>query len=198
MSSASDDPDAVGTPARGPDIVCWARQTAVRELASLTGRLRHVRAVAACAAELAPAVPAADRPVLVAAAWVHDIGYAPTLAVLGFHPVDGARFVHRQGYERLARLVAHHSGAFFEAQERDLLDELTVFPAESGAVADALTCADMTTGPQGQRCSFDGRISEILHRYDPMHPVHRAVRRSRPVLGAAVERTLSRLRGVTP
>jgi hypothetical protein len=34
-------------------------------------------------------VPAADRPVLIAAAWLHDIGYAPGLPETGFHPLDG-------------------------------------------------------------------------------------------------------------
>ena len=30
---------------------------------------------------------------VVCAAWLHDIGYAPVLAVTGFHSLDGARFL---------------------------------------------------------------------------------------------------------
>lgn len=53
----------------------------------------------------------ADRPALIAAAWLHDVGYAPSLAVTGFHPLHGARYVRALGHERIAGLVAHHSGA---------------------------------------------------------------------------------------
>ena len=40
-------------------------------------RWLHTQGVASRAAELAVTVPAADRSVLIAAAWLHDIGYAP-------------------------------------------------------------------------------------------------------------------------
>ncbi len=54
----------------------------------------------------------------------------------------------------------------------------------------------MTTGPAGQRLAFEVRIAEILERYPPGHPVHRAISRSRPTLAAAVERTARQLAGV--
>ena len=38
--------------------------------------------------------------------------------------VDGAYYLRAHGQERLARLVAHHSGARFEAAERGLVGEL--------------------------------------------------------------------------
>ena len=57
---------------------------------------------------------------LIAAAYLHDIGYAPELEDTGFHPLDGARWLRAQGQERLACLVAHHSGAWFEAEARGL------------------------------------------------------------------------------
>jgi hypothetical protein len=69
-----------------------------------------------------------DRETLVAAAYFHDIGYAPELAKTGFHPLDGARFIRERGHERLARLVAHHSGARIEAQLRGITDYLDEFP----------------------------------------------------------------------
>ena len=50
-------------------------------------------------------LPAEDADLLVAAALLHDVGYAPSLNRLGFHAVDGARFLRAQGQERLARLV---------------------------------------------------------------------------------------------
>jgi hypothetical protein len=79
-----------------------------------------VQAAAAQAGRIAPAVlPAEERETLIAAAWLHDIGYAPALAKTGFHPLDGARHLEALGVDRrLCCLVAHHSGATFEAEER--------------------------------------------------------------------------------
>jgi HD domain len=64
---------------------------------------------------------AATADCLVAAAWLHDIGYAPSVRVTGFHPVDGAFFARREGFDELVvSLVAFHSGAPAEAQERGI------------------------------------------------------------------------------
>jgi hypothetical protein len=117
----------------------------------------------------------------------------PDRAGLGFHPVDGARYVRQQGQERVASLVAYYSGAQFEAEERGLVDALAEFEPEDGPLLDTLTYADMTTGPAGQGVDLEERIAEILERYAPDDPVHRAVSRSHPVLREAVERTRARL-----
>jgi hypothetical protein len=132
---------------------------------------------------------------LVAAALLHDVGYAPSLNRLRFHAVDGARFLRAQGQERLARLVAHHSGARFEAEERGLVEALAAFPASDGPVMDGLTFADMTTGPAGQPMTLERRIEEVQRRYRSDNPVHRAIVRARPELQAAIDRTRQRLDG---
>jgi hypothetical protein len=173
----------------------WAKVQAERLIAPLGNRWVHVQAVAHQAGSVAAALSAEDGDALVAAAFLHDIGYAPSLNRLGFHPVDGAQFLRGLGQERLACLVAHHSGARFEAEERGLVDELAAFPAEAGPVMDALTYADMTTGPAGQPMTLDQRVDEILRRYPPDDPVHRAIVRAQPLLQAAVERTWRRLNG---
>jgi hypothetical protein len=173
----------------------WATAQAERLIGPLGDRWAHVQAVARQAGRVAAAFSPEDGDVLVAAALLHDIGYAPSLNRLGFHPVDGARFLRGLGRERLACLVAHHSGARFEAEERGLVDELAAFPAEEGAVMDALTYADMTTGPAGQPMTLDQRVDEIMRRYPPDDPVHRAIVRARPLLQAAVSQTLRRLNG---
>jgi HD superfamily phosphodiesterase len=58
------------------------------------------------------------------AAWLHDIGYAPGLAVTGLHALDGARYLRdaQHADAMLCRLVAHHSWAIIEARERGLAD----------------------------------------------------------------------------
>jgi hypothetical protein len=104
-----------------------------------------VQAVAARADELRPAVPVADRSLLVTAAWLHDIGYSPALRETGFHPLDGARYLAGAGHP-LAALVAHHSGARFVAEVRGLVAELAGF----AFVEDASDrCADLC-GPDGR------------------------------------------------
>ncbi|KWW98699.1 Metal dependent phosphohydrolase [Carbonactinospora thermoautotrophica] len=174
----------------------WAAELSESLLSSLGDRWRHVQGVARRAVEIADAVPEWDRPVLVAAAWLHDIGYGPAVRCTGFHPLDGARYLESQGVDRrLCCLVAHHSAALVEAEERGLVDELGAFELEDGPVLDALVYADMTTGPQGQRLTFDQRIEEILSRYGEGTVVHRAILRARPVLAGAVERTERRLAG---
>jgi HD domain len=173
----------------------WAKAQAERLIASLGDRWAHVQAVAGEAHRVAAVLPTHDGDLLVAAAYLHDIGYAPSLNRLGFHPVDGAWFIRTHGQERLACLVAHHSGARFEAEERGLVDELAAFPVEDGPVMDALIFADMTTGPVGQPMTLDERISDVQRRYPPDDPVPRAMVRARPLLQAAIDRTRHRLDG---
>lgn len=44
-----------------------------------------------------------DTDVLVAAAWLRDIGYAPEVVDTGFHPLDGARWLRRDTERRLMK-----------------------------------------------------------------------------------------------
>jgi predicted hydrolase (HD superfamily) len=78
----------------------------------LPRRWAHVQGVAARARSLAP-VLGADAGLLEAAAWLHDIGYAPGLAVTGLHALDGARYLRDAQHAdamlcRLASLLRHH------------------------------------------------------------------------------------------
>jgi hypothetical protein len=178
------------------ELPSWAEQQAAALLTGLGDRWSHIQAVAEQGRRVSAALAPEDRPYLIAAARLHDVGYAPPLNRLGFHPVDGARYVREQGQERLASLVAYHSGARFEAEERGLVDALAEFALEDGPLLDALIYADMTTGPAGQRVDLEERIAEILERYPPADPVHRAIRRSHTMLREAVDRTLARLSAV--
>jgi HD domain len=93
------------------ELPSWAEQQAAALLTGLGDRWSHIQAVAEQGRRVSAALAPEDRPYLIAAAWLHDVGYAPPLNRLGFHPVDGARYVREQGQERLASLVAYHSGA---------------------------------------------------------------------------------------
>jgi HD superfamily phosphodiesterase len=128
------------------DVVDWACNEAQHALRSTTRRWAHTQAVAERATEIAGVVAIEDRPTLVAAAYLHDIGYGADLAATGFHPLDGAVWLRAQGRERLARLVAHHSGARFEAAARGYSQGLAAFAEERSAVADTLGLGGHFTG----------------------------------------------------
>jgi putative nucleotidyltransferase with HDIG domain len=163
-------------------LVNEARALAERELSeSLPRRWRHVTAVAAKAARLAPLLPAEhDRHTLVAAAVLHDIGYAPSVAETGFHPLDGARRLRSIEFDsRVAALVAHHTNAVVEAELRGLdADLLAEFEQEDSPVTDLLWFCDLTTGPDGQAFSVHERIEEIRQRYEPSSVVRQFIDRS--------------------
>lgn len=171
--------------------VRWARDLARRLLADeLPRRWAHSRGVARQAMRVAPLLTPRERPLLLAAAWVHDIGYAKALAHTGFHQLDGARYLLRRGVSRrLAALVAHHSGAADVARIRGLDDELAEFADERGRLRDALWYCDMTTGPSGERVGFAERMRELRARRGPEDPVVRALDANETERAAAVRRT---------
>jgi hypothetical protein len=151
------------------DLV-WAERTAHRLLAPLEARWRHTLRVVERAQSFRNVLHVDELEVLLAAAYLHDIGYAPELAEADFHPLDGARFVRDSRHERLAGLVAHHSASDAEAEERGLAEALAEFPAEDSLVACALTYSDLTTGPDVlaatpiRRIDFDDPEDVERHR----------------------------------
>jgi putative nucleotidyltransferase with HDIG domain len=155
---------------------------------SLPRRWAHVRGVAARARSLAPAL-GADAELLEAAAWLHDIGYLPELASTRLHGLDGARYLRDIWHADpvLCRLVAHHSCALIEAEERGLAEVLrSEFEPGPQALADALTFCDMTTSPNGEQVHVGRRLAEIHDRYGPGHLVSRSMRRATPMILDAV------------
>lgn len=168
----------------------WAEDIARKFLeVPLPRRWAHTQGVAAQAATLAP-ILGDQADLLEAAAWLHDIGYASDLVVTGFHPLDGARYLRKFEHANglLCRLVAHHSSAITEADERGLRGTLLRdFAAPPRGLADALTYSDMTTGPDGRRMSVGERLAEIQKRYGPGHVVSRSIRRAGPRLTGATQ-----------
>ena len=176
-------------------LVELAQRIATDLLATMPHRLSHVAGVAATALSVVERGRFEHADEVVAAAWLHDIGYAPAVADTGFHPLDGARYARRAGFpELVVSLVAYHSGAPAEAAERDLSAELAAFVEPPEAVLDVLTFSDMTTGPDGASTTAEARIAEILSRYPVTDPVHRAVTGSAPALLASAARVAALLR----
>lgn len=182
------------------DLVDQARELAQQLLSTVDDggrRWRHTLAVAERAAEGSGAVAPEQVNLLLAAAWLHDVGYAPAIAQTGFHPVDGAVHLQRSLWPpALVGLVAHHSGARFVAGVRQVGHLLEPFSRPgywSGPVADALTWADQTTAPDGRRVTVHERIAEVLERHGPDSAQVRCHAQRGPALIAAVRATEDRL-----
>ncbi|QKE82760.1 HD domain-containing protein [Arthrobacter sp. NEB 688] len=153
-------------------------------------RWRHVEGVAARAQRLTNDV---DENPLVSAAWLHDIGYAPTVAYTGLHALDGAAWLASRNVDPMVvSLVAFHTGAEFEADERALLGELMAYARPPQQLLDTLILCDLTVSPVGTDTGVADRIAEIVARYGTSDPVHRAVLKSSEYLFACCARAASR------
>lgn len=175
-------------------MASWARDVACGLLEeALPRRWAHVQGVASKAERVAESVPLCGD-VLVAAAWLHDIGYAQDIVDTGFHPLDGARYLAGIGTsDRIVNLVARHSYALLEAEFRGIGPEVAEFMDEGGVLRDALWYCDLTTSPDGEPVDAAERIAEIKERYGPGHVVTRFITEAAPELLASVERTKRRL-----
>ena len=109
--------------------------------------------------------------------YLHDIGYAPELVDSGFHPLDGARWLHERkdlsaspAWSRTTPVRA------FEAEARGLGDgDGGVSPTSARPSRDALAYSDLTTGPAGQAVTVAERLAEIERRYGSESVVVRAL-----------------------
>jgi predicted hydrolase (HD superfamily) len=176
----------------------WASEIA-RDLLEvpLPRRWAHTQGVARKARELAP-VLGKQADLLEAAAWLHDIGYSPEIATTGFHPLDGARYLRdvARADDVLCRLVAGHSCAIIEAEQRGLAEELRgEFPqVDNACLSRALIYCDMTTTPDGEPVEVSERLAEIRERYGPIHLVTRFTHLAEPHFVSAVHDIQSKSR----
>ena len=164
--------------------MCFMRTDDARRLAEVClatshpKRWRHVRGVAARAIAMTQSDEAEDP--VVSAAWLHDVGYALVAQDSGLHALDGAKYLMGVGASpTVVSLVAFHTGAEFEAEERGLAGELETVPRPNQSSLDALILCDLTVSPAGDPVAVGSRLDEIVARYPPDDPVHRAVLRSR-------------------
>jgi predicted hydrolase (HD superfamily) len=130
-----------------PAIITRARSVVAEVLRDEPALSSHSLRTARKAAELAQRFPRSRLTDVVAAAWLHDIGYAARLRRTGFHPLDGALYLISQDWpERIVRLVAHHSLAAFEAPFHGVGPHLGVIEPVMGVDADILISADLQSG----------------------------------------------------
>ena len=170
----------------GRDTALWAKQHAEDLLAPLGDRWLHSKAVGDKAADIAGRLTLPERDVLAAAGYLHDIGYAPELALTHFHPLDGGRHLRTLGHERLASLVAFHSDAAEQAELRGLTEALEDLRREGSLIARVLDYCDMTTGPDGTAMAPARRLADVEARYGPGHVVATGLRRAWPRLSRGI------------
>lgn len=170
------------------ELPAWAAWVSAALLGPLGNRWRHTVGVAHEAARLGAHLGVDDQHVLVTAAYLHDLGYAPSLARTGFHPLDAALALTGVVPDRVVTLVANHSSSLAEARLRGLGEALAHFPVEHSPVADALTCADVNTGYDGARVTLADRVADVARRYGEEHVVTRALAGARPELAAMAVR----------
>src|SRR2546430_17095723 len=130
-------------------LIAWARTTARDQLVGQGTRLAHVAAVVERAKQLAGVLDPDDRSPLVAAAHLHDVGYASALRTTGLHQLDGARWLRQQTVDRRGcELLAPPNGAPVEADERGFRAELGTFCPEGGPAVGAPVLPALSTGPR--------------------------------------------------
>jgi hypothetical protein len=158
-------------------------------MSGMGDRWNHVQAAGRAAASLNGVSQ-----MVVTAAWLHDIGYADTVRSTGLHQLDGAQhLVSLRAPVEIVSLVAYHTSAIYEAEERGLDNQLraTFEPPRNEQDRDLLAFVDLTTGPTGRRVRVGERIDEILTRYPSDSAVHRGVSRATPELFASCERVVT-------
>ncbi|SRR6266487_514842 len=174
-------------------VIKWALEQATSLLSPLGNRWLHVQGVVKQAQRVSKMFDKNDQAYLIASAYLHDIGYAPSIEKTGFHPLDGAYYLQSHSQSRLASLVAYHSEPQFEAELRGLSTELEKFPREHSIVADTLTYCDITTSSTGQRVTLEERIADILRRYRETDIVTQALQQAIPLWEADIKRTEQKL-----
>lgn len=163
-----------------------AEQLTERLIKPLGERWEHTQAVVRQAHRLAEFFTPAEHDALLSASWLHDLGYAAAVAVTGFHPLDGARYLRGKVDAQVVSLVAYHSSAAAEARARRLDAELADFERPPARLASALCWCDMTSGPAGEVMTLAQRLADVRDRYGAGHVVTRSLRDAEPQLVQAI------------
>jgi len=131
-------------------------------------------------------LPDDERALCEVCALAHDIGKVDALRTTGtdVHPLDGAAFALACGEPGLAALIAHHSGARYEAALRGLT---IPYPYEDSIVTQIVAVVDASTLQSGVVVPITERLRDIVDRYGAESSPARAMRAFWPELVSAVQ-----------
>jgi len=161
-------------------LVRDAQTLAQSLLADDPDRLAHVRGAGMLAGMVAGALRLDQPELVVAAAWLHDVGYSPAIARTGFHPLDGALFLAREGWpEEVVFLVAHHSHAAVVAPYYGVEPHMALFEHVTGLADDLLTFSDLRAGPNGLGADPRDRVEDMRRRHVDRTFVPEGIREAR-------------------
>jgi putative nucleotidyltransferase with HDIG domain len=141
---------------------CWVPWLA-EVFADNPDRYEHSLAVWRRAVEVRRVLPVDEREVLVLAALLHDIGRAGDPGNRRPHGFVGAQLLDAAGLPDVAAVVAHHSGARFEAHLRGMAHHDRWDPPRH--LVDLLTYLDRTTSSTGTQVTLTERRAELEARY---------------------------------
>lgn len=128
------------------------------------------------------------------AAILHDIGYADKANKVGFHPVDGYRFLKERGWsDAVCQLTLYHSLAhsdyMYNHKNKKLSDYVGVSISDGVKYyLDILSYADWHTDGQGNLVSVDYRYADILSRHGEESKVWSFMQSIRPEIDKICDR----------
>ena len=146
-----------------PDpLARYAREYAGTLLAGRAADTAHAETAARQAEAAAVALRRPKPEMLVAAAHLHDVGRAPSLARTGFAPVDAAMDLMAMGWpDPVVSLVAHQMQARLIAPVVGAGPEIALISRIQGWPADILDYAILTTDPEGGLRSVDDGLAAV-------------------------------------
>lgn len=158
-------------------------------------RLAHSAGVASQVDRVGYLLEGRWQPAITEAAWLHDVGYNDRVALTGFHPLDGARWVRDRGWPlETCRLVAWQDAAWVEGHLRGVDEVLEAeFEPPPALVVAGLTWANLTSSPAGGPWTVGHRLVDILRRYSADSIVHRATVAALPALWGPAREIESRI-----
>lgn len=141
-------------------------------------RLNHIKMVVSNIKELSNLCDLSSKSydILLASAYLHDIGYLNTLNKFNFHAYDGYVYLLNKGFDiSVCNLVLHHTysellDVITSDTKKEVLDcyrsnKLVNLSSEEMYLFKLLSLADMTSDGKGNKVTIAERIEDIRFRY---------------------------------
>lgn len=150
------------------DLSLKAERVFIQLLSNDLNRSKHTRTVVHLCHKIANQVniDAEAKELLIASAYLHDIGYSPVIADTGFYPYDGYIYLKENNWpDELCQLVLRHSQAH---KMGDLIPPQVERLYEQGIdsrihnIYKILCIADMMSDTNGRIVTFGERYYNIL------------------------------------